>query len=490
VNVYFYKNFKKRTNSTKQPAVNSQDRIIDCQLKENCSIENPVLRITTGSATAGWQDTLNYAYIPSWGRYYKVRDAVYTGGNIWEIELQDDAPASNKANILQCNAFIEYSGLSGEVYVPDQRMTMRGNATMAGSSTTTMRSYFSNELYYYVTVINEYGADCCYEFDRATFELICDKILDFDLTAQEELERQVGSVFQSITSVTAMPFSLKAHKNQAEDGYVADFAFRIGNKFVYDGQGHFISGAIWHPLPNVTPVPICDYCYSVDVNISIPWDANISDFRNLAPYTEFYLWLPFYGELEIPARYLVSATQLVVRCVFSVRDGTVTYHLMCNGRTFGTHTAVIAQELAIAQVIGNQIGQMKAGLNMAQGVISSLASGNVISGIVGTAGSITNGLFNLGIAGLEKNVQTLGNTTGMSMKYLPRDITLHRFYYPPVTTPSNYKTTMGAPYMRVDTLSNHAGYFVKCNSASVEISHYSGEAETINNMLNSGIYLE
>ena len=489
MNVYFYKNFKKRTNSTKQPAVNSQDRIIDCQLKENCSIENPILRITTGSATAGWQDTLNYAYIPSWGRYYKVEDGVYAGGNIWEIHLVDDAPASNKANILQCNAFIEYSGLSGEVYVPDQRMTMRGNATMAGSSTTTMTSLFDSDLHYYVTVINDYGADCCYEFDRATFELVCNRIYTVGDNEQEEIQRQVGSVFESITSVTAMPFSLKAHKTAVTDGYVASFAFRIGENYIYDGQGQFISGAIWHPLPPDYN-QVCDYCYSTDVNVSIPWDANISDFRNLAPYTEFYLWLPFYGELEIPARYLVSATQLVVRCVFSVRDGTVTYHLMCNGRTFGTHTAVIAQELAIAQVIGNQIGQMKAGLNMAQGVISSLASGNVISGIVGTAGSITNGLFNLGIAGLEKNVQTLGNTTGMSMKYLPRDITLHRFYYPPVTTPSNYKATMGAPYMRVDTLSNHAGYFVKCNSASVEISHYAGEAETINNMLNSGIYLE
>ena len=479
MNVYFYKNFKKRTNSTKQPQANSQDRIIDCQLKENCSIENPILRITTGSATAGWQDTLNYAYIPSWGRYYKVEDGVYAGGNIWEIHLVDDAPASNKANILQCNAFIEYSGLSGETYVPDSRLTMRGNRAASGVSTATLP--FTTSVKYYVSVINDQTVARCYQMTGSEFITFSNAVMGINGTILDQMQKQLGHVFNAVTKVIALPFNLAAKYNEKYSA-IEYHTVRLGSVDIGNPP---LSCPAWDYDPAVS-TDICDYIYNDTLTVTIPWDNTINDFRNLPPYTSFIAWLPFYGEVELDATYMVGQTNLTLDYAVSVRDGSITYKLSCGNHVYGVYNANIAQEIAIGNVQGNPIGFMKAAINTASGTAGAIATGNAF----GAMSALTGGLSNMGITAMERHVSQTGSMTGLPMKYMYRDFTLRRFYSDTVTAPSNYKATMGAPYMRVDTLSNHAGYFVKCNGASVEISHYAGEADTINNMLNSGIYLE
>lgn len=487
--VYFYKQFKKRQNSTKQPAANSHNRILSCQLKENCSIENPILRLRTGNASTGWQDTLNYAYIPTWGRYYKVTDAVYAGGDIWEVSLVDDALASSRSEIFACEAFIEYSGLSGETYVPDTRLTMRGNATMSSTLTTvSLSSILGNRLYYYMTVVNEHGADCCYELDDQQFSTVCNFLLGLNTTDQEELQKQVGSVFSAITSVVAMPADLSVLSYQDPQRQMR--AVKIGTQLVMNGDS---SESAWCWLPDSDNPHRPDYMYNNTYTVAIPWDSAISDYRNLSPFTTFELWLPFYGQIELAPEYLIGNASLTVDMVISFRDGTITYKVSCNNYVFGVYTASIGQQVAIAQIMGNAVGQQKAALGLGLGTVNTIASvatGNYAGAISGGINSLTNGLYNLGLASKEKQISATGQTTGLPMKYMFRDMTLRRIYYSTVTTPSNYKATIGAPYMRVDTLGAHEGYYVKTNNASVEISHYSGEADTINAALNSGVYLD
>lgn len=477
MNVYFYKNFKKKQNSTKVPAANSHDRIISCQLKENCSIESPVLRLRTGTSSTGWQDTLNYAYIPSWGRYYKVEDATYAGGDIWEVALTDDYLASNRAQILDAHAFIEYSGLSGETYVPDTRLTMRGNETVEASAEVYVDAL--NDAYtYYVTIVSDYGADTCWEMTRYQFMKLCAELSGSapGTSIVTKLVDQLGSVFAAISDVKAMNFRLSDH-NTPPQGHDTEHVH------ISDQVMTIATGNCW-PSSQTTP-STDDYTYTDSFTITIPWDSAINDFRNLAPFTSFTMFLPYYGDITLNAIDLVGARTISVYMIISVRDGTITYRPMCNNKHLGIYTAIMANSIAIGQLQGNALGMAKAGLNTAIGA-GKIAFGDLGSGI----SQLGDGLINLGLTSLETKVNVTGQTTGLPMRAAGITPRLRRYYHASVTDPSNYKATIGAPYMRVDRLGAHEGYYVKTNSASIEISHYAGEADAINAALNGGVFLD
>lgn len=471
--VYFYKQFKKKQNSTKQPAANSHDRILSCQLKHESTIESPVLLLSYGAS--GWQDTLNYAYIPSWGRYYKVMDATYNGAGHWEVALQDDALASNKAEILNTTAFIEYSGLSGETYIPDTRLTMRGNLQL-NSTTIEGWGLLAGDLYYYVTVNSADGADRCYQMSRNAYEQFCSGLSGIGGSDLDKIALQCSSAFGAITRVLAIPFDLHSFVTTGmQSTFHVDCA---GYSIATSAQIHY-----WDDSTNNKFVP---YIYSQTDTVTVPWDNDISDYRNLSPFTVITLYLPYYGQIEIDPALLIGYSSVNIKSVISIRDGSVTYRVRAQDYIIGIYTAQIAQEVAIGQSLSNTLGFYKNAADTALGVAGSAATGNFI----GVAQSATSGLINMGVASLQHSVSTKGSSTGLPMRSFQQDYELSRYSYPAVTTPANLKPIIGAPYMRVDTLSGHEGYYVKTNNAQVEISHYAGEADLINNALNSGVFLE
>lgn len=485
MNVYFYKNFKKRTNSTKQPAANSHDRIIDCQLKENCSIENPILRITTGSATAGWQDTLNYAYIPSWGRYYKVQDAVYSGGNIWEIHLQDDVLASNKANILNTTAFIEYAGDANLPYLPDLRLNMQGNRLSTGYDSASILANVE-ATWYYVTVISSKGAAITYEMRADAYNTFAQNFTNLSPTDKQTLELQCGNAFAAIRSVKLIPFQLSsvyapAHRIDTTEVDCAGLIIGTGG----------VTISYWLTEPYDSPLPLpggnaATYMYENSIDLNIPWYPGVDDFRNLEPYSYFTLFMPLYGQIIIDPSRLIGQTKLNIDYVISVRDGILTYKVTAGNDTIGIYDAKCSMEVAIGSTLANAAGTMSSLTSGLGAMVGALASGNPI-GAFQTGLGMAN---NIGLSSYQRTISTNGSSSGLTMFKYGKSVVLRRYSYNIVGSPSDYKSILGAPLMKAESLSAHSGYYVKCNNASVEISHYSGETETINNYLNSGVYLE
>lgn len=90
--------FSKKGNSTAQP---SGGNSFSCTLKEPCSVLNPVIRLDySGNPTE-----YNYAYIPEFGRYYYIRDWVYTLG-LWDANLDADVLASWKSYIGSTSCYV------------------------------------------------------------------------------------------------------------------------------------------------------------------------------------------------------------------------------------------------------------------------------------------------------------------------------------------------------------------------------------------------
>lgn len=82
------------------PAATSTHEI---KLKEGCSIDEPVVSFSAGSAIMA---TLNYAYIDAFQRYYWIRDRKMLVNGICEMTLESDPLQSFAADIKAVPATI------------------------------------------------------------------------------------------------------------------------------------------------------------------------------------------------------------------------------------------------------------------------------------------------------------------------------------------------------------------------------------------------
>ena len=90
--VKFYR-FSKKTNSTKLPdELRNLAGEYDCELLDNTTIQNPGIRLDMHGGTASPFD-FNYAYIPSFNRYYWVNSIEYDLGT-WIFYMEVDVLAS------------------------------------------------------------------------------------------------------------------------------------------------------------------------------------------------------------------------------------------------------------------------------------------------------------------------------------------------------------------------------------------------------------
>ena len=93
--VDFYANFAKRENSTLRPTASPYT--LNCVLKDNCGIINPVLEIR-GSGASFNPSQYNYCHISTFGRYYFVEEWEYNNAT-WLCRLKVDVLATYKTQI-------------------------------------------------------------------------------------------------------------------------------------------------------------------------------------------------------------------------------------------------------------------------------------------------------------------------------------------------------------------------------------------------------
>lgn len=96
----FYQ-FAKRTNSTKRPSGGHEFGI---DLKAPCNIINPEIKIASQSDPTGY----NYCYLPTFSRYYWVKNWTYSEG-LWTASLTVDTLASYREQIGNSTEYVARS---------------------------------------------------------------------------------------------------------------------------------------------------------------------------------------------------------------------------------------------------------------------------------------------------------------------------------------------------------------------------------------------
>ena len=126
----FYVNFTKRQNSTKRPVEGGivSKHTLSGFLKEPSSVMKPVINIEN-NVVQNAPCVMTYAYIPSFYRYYFVKDWVWNDG-LWTVYLEVDVLATYRPHIGESSAYIERSASASNGNIVDKLYPAKNDFTI------------------------------------------------------------------------------------------------------------------------------------------------------------------------------------------------------------------------------------------------------------------------------------------------------------------------------------------------------------------------
>lgn len=99
--------------------------ILNCVLRDECSIVNPILLLEYNG-----EINFNYVYIPTFNRYYYVTEITHIRTGLIELALRCDVLMSNRVTIRQQQAVILRQEFSYNNMIPDTLLPITGQPTI------------------------------------------------------------------------------------------------------------------------------------------------------------------------------------------------------------------------------------------------------------------------------------------------------------------------------------------------------------------------
>lgn len=453
----------KRKNSTRQLSPAARFEIY---LKENCSMIDPVFILN-----------LDTEVFPKWAevyfddRYYFVNDIVQVHDNLFEIHCHVDVLATWKSLILNTPAFVEHYTHSNNS-IPDQRLGIKATATRS-ESVVTLPNIDSTTGTYVVNITGENNSGAYKVANLVSIMDIYPTFSDIwqDISSQftsDWLENlslifsnymYSGDVAKNIRDAWWTPWLLNAD---------TPHALQIG-KYQSDIQGGALNGT-----------------FLIQTSINIPWQ--FSDWRNSSPYTKIFLQLPLVGTIPIPVSDVYGLDSLSVLYSVSKVDGTFTVYVRAADKDIYSTSGDSASHFLIGKggaVNGSVIGTVaKAALGVAAGAVTGGAGG-----VLAAAGSVASGAFSLMDTGA-----TGGGLSGATAATVGT-IKCFTICHDTAESPHNISAVGGEPALITMQTLPTSGY-VQTRGFSVKADQISAgaitlqEIDEINNLLDSGIYVE
>lgn len=370
--VFLY-TFSKRKNSTAQPT--GGDEFL-CTVKEQSGILSPTLGMDFGKGYSPAH--FNYAYIPSFNRYYFITEWNFTGG-LWWASLSVDVLASWKTQIGASTQYVVRSAAQWDGNIMDRLYPTTSLITtdIAGGPWDWVGGIESGE--YVVGIINRdgntLGAVSYYVFTNSQFRVFCQKLLDDSDWLGEiadistNLLKALFNPFQYITSCMWFPFSVPSGTQQT--------TITFG----------------WWEISGIGCAPLADggvFWDNSQFNLAQHPQASRGSYLNQSPFTRRTLDFSVWGLIPIDTTYLLSGNlyaDVRVDCITGIgylylsNDGNAAH-------SFASYQAQVGVTIQLAQIAANYLGMA----DSAVGFIGSLAStvlglgdGAAISGVVESA---------------------------------------------------------------------------------------------------------
>lgn len=303
----FYQ-FAKRTNSTKRPS-GGQEFGID--LKAPCNIIDPEIKIASQSDPTGY----NYCYLPTFSRYYWVKNWTYAGG-LWVASLTVDTLASYRDQIGYSTEYVvrssaKYNGtISDGLYPATAEVRSVTSAFQGGFSETISGGFFVIGVI--AKAANSIGAITYVVMTPGNAKKLSAKLLTDvsylsidNAEISDSLTKVLFNPYQYIVSCNYFPFDvakLTAHLPLVSNVDVGWWSIDIPC---------WILGADNNNLTKSVSVGIPKH----------PQAASRGGYCNASPYTDYTIFLQPFGVIPLDASKLWGAATLSIQYTVDLFTG-------------------------------------------------------------------------------------------------------------------------------------------------------------------------
>lgn len=469
MNVVFY-SFTKRQNSTKQPDP-STGKYITCQLKDETSFLNPVLKISKDIVSGAFSpDLYNYVSIPYWQRYYYITDWQYLNG-IWECSLTVDPLASFKTEIGNTSSYIlrsdnQFNGAIADSFYPSTTNVNISRVPVACSWNGVAPSggtYVLGCINYQDKKIGavSYYALSPYQLSAVISYLFTDNIFNASSITEigEGLYKSMFNPFQYVVSCMWFPFDYHS--------FGVDFANVKVGYWDTGIEGQLVSASALAEKNFVTA--------------TIPDHPQISrgSYLNYAPYTKLTLYIPPFGSIPIDTNfrtignYLYSAVlidhitgQATIRISISPsRTNLTEYNIVCE------KSAMIGVPIQLSQLMPDYVNSV----NSLGSAVGSLITGNIIGAASGVLSSVDSQMPKVSSNGANGSfIETL-----LAPHLIVENLRLA----------DENRVEFGRPLCSTRTIRTIPGY-IQCGEDDHAFSSTQRESEMINKYMRDGFFYE
>ena len=483
VTVQLYK-WHKRINSTKIPLVGDPHTDFSCVMKEPVSIHNPIIILASNDVL------FTYAHIAQYDRYYFVSDVVHLHNNLVEYHLTEDYLGSNKTEIGSTVANIAYASDHYNTFIVDPRIKVSTSKFIQSERALHVPSdaeghdvspidFVVNGLYM-VTIFDSSntpsanGMASVYIMDESILHTFKNWMSNPSVMADFGTYFN-GDPLNAIFNIKWIPYRHFASSLTDVKGFVIGTA--VFSTTVQAGE----------VFKRVNSYGIYKRTYAVGHKFKY------SDFRRSQPYTTALLTLPGVGVVDVNPSDFVSSDKIYIIMIREDVTGNVAYYIKDQyDNIIQTVSCNVASTIPYGRIttdvqgVANSIGGMAAGVG---GVLVGALTGNVALGVGGAAAAGLASAANMALSANKHGTSIVGGSGSRASTY---DVGLMYAEFAVDTEDpddANYIAKFGRPVCETHAINTHSG-FVQTINASVSLDADREEIETVNRMLDAGIYYE
>lgn len=456
--------FSKRLNSTKIPP-SKGGLTVKAVLKDNTSIIRPELEVVE-NVTA-----YNYAYIPSFSRYYFVQDVIWEKG-IWRMVLSEDVLATYKTVIGDTTAYILRCATFQDPTIIDSLYP----AVVGVENATTVGSW---------DWVNP-------DLDKGTY--VVGLVNNNDTVAG-------GVAYYALSGAEMAAFRAYMLGSIQSWDQITDFAGDVAKAFIDPFQ--YVVSCLWFPVPvpaeeGATPLgfgfwstpeltghKLISTTSAQTLTLKRPKRPHNEDlvYLRYPPFAEYYAVADPWGVIPLDGNKIVDDVLFtatfdfvtgkgILRIEAKAGEDTQNYRLLYEGQ------AQVGVTIQLSNVTFNYEKQYS-GLS---GALSTAWNG-LVSGI---AGAFSGAGIASSMEASNSILNTTGTNSGMAAIGLGHFVALKANYFSQVTPD---KADNGAPLCQHRKISDCTGY-VKVENGAINFSATEPEKKMVKEFLEGGFYYE
>lgn len=463
----FYQ-FAKRTNSTKRP---SGGQGLGIDLKAPCNIINPEIKIATQSDPTGY----NYCYLPTFSRYYWIKNWTYSDG-LWNASLTVDTLASYRDQIGSATEYVvrssaKYDGtISDGLYPATAKVQSVTTSFQGGFAETISGGFFI--IGFIAKAANSIGAITYVVMTPGNAKKLSAKLL----TDVSYLSIDNSEISDNLTKVLFNPYQYIVSCNYFPFG-IAELAAHLPLVAKIDVGWWSVDVPGW-----ILGEDNNNFKKTVSVTVpKHPQAANRGEYCNVAPYTDYTIYLQPFGVIPLDAFKMWGATTLSIQYEVDLFTGDSVLRIFTNGAQLVYETTA---KLGVSVPLSNinfgipsgSGGLLQTGIAAAFGGLQAALSG-------GTLSDVGNGILNAAQA-TNADVASRG-ATGSTIAFDMVPYMVARFK---IIADDNNEDH-GRPLCQRVQLSTIPG-FIMVDDPDIALTATAAEIDSVKSYMKNGFFLE